>query len=78
MYDYHGKYHSNIYFVRMNFGFRPILDALLCILLRLFTNMLPQICFDTSSLKKIKGNIYYKFQADDYLFKVKREGGSRA
>ena len=26
-------------FLRMNFGFRPILDALLCILLRLFTNI---------------------------------------
>ena len=64
-------------FLRMNFGFRPIHDALLCILLRLFTNI-QKICFDISSLKKIEGNIYYKFQADDYLFKVNREGGSRA
>ena len=34
-----------------------------------------KICFDTSSLKKIKGNIYYKLQADDYLFKVKKRRG---
>ena len=26
-------------FLRMNFGFRPIHDALLCILLRLYTNI---------------------------------------